>query len=83
LVVGVRLGCINHALLTKLAIEAHGARFAGWIANTLATAMPSLKENLETLTRLLGEPPLDTVPALAPGAPPLELVAAAAALGRR
>ena len=104
LVVGVRLGCINHALLTKLAIESHGARFAGWIANTgaavtsptgtlvhgssglahgsagLTTAMPRLKENLETLTRLLGEPPLETVPTLAPGAPPLELVTAAAAL---
>jgi dethiobiotin synthetase len=80
LVVGVRLGCINHALLTKLAIEAHGARFAGWIANTLAAAMPRLKENLETLTRVLGEPALATVPALTPCAPPLELAAAAAAL---
>jgi dethiobiotin synthetase len=82
-VVSVRLGCINHALLTKLAIESHGARFAGWIANTLATAMPRLKENLETLTRLLGEPPLETVPTLVPGAPPLELSAAAAALCTR
>ena len=80
LVVGVRLGCINHALLTKLAIEAHGLHFAGWIANTLATAMPRLKENLDTLTRMLGEPPLEAVPTLAPGAPPLELATAAAAL---
>jgi dethiobiotin synthetase len=90
LVVGVRLGCINHALLTKLAIEAQGARFAGWIANTgaavtspagtRATAMPRLKENLDTLTRMLGEPPLETVPLLAAGAPPLELANAAAAL---
>jgi dethiobiotin synthetase len=83
LVVGVRLGCINHALLTKLAIESHGARFAGWIANTLATAMPRLKENLETLTRMLGEPPLETVPVLAPGASSLELTAAAGALCMR
>lgn len=83
LVVGVRLGCINHALLSKLAIESHGARFAGWIANTLAAAMPRLKENLDTLTRLLGEPPLETVPALVPGAPPLVLTAAAAALQAR
>jgi dethiobiotin synthetase len=83
LVVGVRLGCINHALLTKLAIESHGARFAGWIANTLATAMPRLKENLDTLTRMLGAAPLDIVPALAPGASPLELAAAAAALYKR
>jgi dethiobiotin synthetase len=83
LVVGVRLGCINHALLSKLAIESHGARFAGWIANTLAAEMPRLKENLDTLTQLLGEPPLATVPVLAPGAPPLELTAAAAALHAR
>jgi dethiobiotin synthetase len=83
LVVGVRLGCINHALLTKLAIESHGARFAGWIANTLATAMPRLKENLDTLTRMFGEAPLDIVPALAPGASPLELAAAAATLYKR
>ena len=94
LVVGVRLGCINHALLTKLAIESHGARFAGWIANTLSSglahgsaglgnAMPRLKENLETLTRMLGGPPLETVPVLAPGAPALELTAAAAALCTR
>jgi dethiobiotin synthetase len=89
LVVGVRLGCINHALLTKLAIESHGARFAGWIANTLPSgpaldnAMPRLKENLETLTRMLGAPPLETVPVLAPDAPPLELTAAAAALCTR
>jgi dethiobiotin synthetase len=80
LVVGMRLGCINHALLTKLAIESHGARFAGWIANTLAAAMPRLKENLDTLTRMLDEPPLEIVPALTSGAPPLELAAAAAAL---
>lgn len=83
LVVGVRLGCINHALLTRLAIESHGARFAGWIANTLVSAMPRLKENLDTLTRMLGEPPIDTVPVLAPGAPPLELAAAAATLCAR
>ena len=83
LVVGVRLGCINHALLTKLAIESHGARFAGWIANTLATAMPRLKENLDTLTRMFGEPPLDIVPALAPGASPLELAGAAGTLYKR
>ena len=83
LVVGVRLGCINHALLTKLAIESHGARFAGWIANTLATPMPRLKENLESLRRMLGGPPLDIVPVLAAGAPPLQLPAAAAALCAR
>ncbi len=80
LVVGVRLGCINHALLTKLAIETHGARFAGWFANTIDPAMPRRAENLETLTRLLGQPPLATVPAQSPNSPPLELAEATARL---
>lgn len=79
-VVGVRLGCINHALLTRLAIETHGARFAGWIANTIDPAMPRRAENLETLTRLLGKPPLTTVPLLSTSAPAFELPAAAAQL---
>jgi dethiobiotin synthetase len=80
LVVGMRLGCINHALLTKLGIEACGARFAGWVANTIDPAMARPAENLETLVRLLGEPPLAIVPHLAPESPPLELAAAAESL---
>jgi dethiobiotin synthetase len=80
LVVGVRLGCINHARLTKLAIESHSARLAGWIANTIDPVMSRRKENLETLTRELGEPPLAVVPSLPPGAAPLELRDAAARL---
>jgi dethiobiotin synthetase len=81
LVVGIRLGCINHARLTKLAIETqHQAHLKGWIANTIDPAMPRQKENLETLTRHLGEPPLAIVPSLAPGAAPLELHEAAAQL---
>jgi dethiobiotin synthetase len=79
-VVGLRLGCVNHALLTKLAIEAHGASFAGWVANTIDPAMERRLENLETLTRLIGEPPLAIVPPLAPGARPLQLTDAAAEL---
>ncbi len=78
LVVGIRLGCINHAHLTRLAIEqSHGAGMAGWIANTIDPAMPRQKENLETLTRQLGAPPLAIVPCLKPGAPPLTLHEAA------
>ena len=80
LVVGVRLGCINHALLSKLAIESHGTTFAGWIANTVDPAMPRQKENLETLTRGLGAPPLEIVPHLAPDSPPLLLTEAATKL---
>ena len=80
LVVGVRLGCISHARLTKLAIESHGARLAGWIANTIDPVMPRRKENLETLTRQLGAAPLAIVPALAATAAPLALHEAATQL---
>jgi dethiobiotin synthetase len=80
LVVGVKLGCINHALLTKLAIESQGATFAGWIANTLDPAMLKQKENLEMLTRGLGSPPLEIVPWQPAHAPPLVLTEAATRL---
>lgn len=73
MVVGMRLGCINHALLTKLAIESHGAHFAGWVANAIDPAMARRTENLETLIRLIGEPPLTIVPPLTPEAAPLQL----------
>ncbi|MDB6010284.1 MAG: dethiobiotin synthase [Gammaproteobacteria bacterium] len=77
LVVGVRLGCINHALLTKLAIESHGAQFAGWIANTIDPGMSRQKENLETLAKQLGAAPLAVVLELAAIAAPLALHEAA------
>jgi dethiobiotin synthetase len=80
LVVGVRLGCINHALLTKLAIESHGTTFAGWIANMVDPAMPRQKENLETLARGLGAPPLAIVPRQKPDSPLLVLTEAASQL---
>jgi dethiobiotin synthetase len=83
LVVGLRLGCINHALLTKLAIESHGARLAGWVANSIDPEMARPKENLETLVRLLGETPLAVVPTQPPHAPRLELIDAAAELYKR
>jgi dethiobiotin synthetase len=77
LVVGVRLGCINHALLTKLAIDSQGTRFAGWIANTVDPSMPRRKENLETLAYRLGVQPLADVPRRAIDSPPLVLKEAA------
>lgn len=49
LVVGLRLGCINHALLTAHAIRARGLRLAGWIGNSVSPAMPWLDENVATL----------------------------------
>ena len=80
LVVGLRLGCINHALLTKLAIESCGAPLAGWIANSIDPRLARRAENLETLERVLAQPPLAVVPFLSPEAAPLELTGMAAKL---
>lgn len=62
MVVGVKLGCLNHAQLTQLAIEARGVSFAGWIANHADPSMERAQENLTALERLLGEPALAHVP---------------------
>jgi dethiobiotin synthetase len=63
LVVGLRLGCLNHALLTRAAIRASALPFAGWIANGLDTPMALARDNLETLATRFGRPPLAVVPA--------------------
>ena len=63
LVVGIRLGCLNHALLTREALRARGMVFAGWIANKLATEMPLANANIETLSSRFGTDPLAIVPA--------------------
>lgn len=62
LVVGLRLGCLNHALLTREAIRSQGLPFAGWIANKLATEMPLADANIETLASRFGVSPLGVVP---------------------
>lgn len=62
LVVGVRLGCLNHALLTAEAIRSRGLRFAGWVANILDPAMIGLGQNLEALQERLQAPRLGVVP---------------------
>lgn len=64
LVVGMRLGCLNHALLTRESIRARGLPFAGWIANRLATEMPLCAANIDTLTTRFGTPPLGVVPSI-------------------
>ena len=68
LVVGLRLGCINHALLTAEAVRARGLRLAGWVANTVDPAMAEPQANLETLEHWLAEgfgaPRLGFVPRL-------------------
>jgi dethiobiotin synthetase len=62
MVVGMRLGCLNHAQLTWSAIAASRCRRAGWIANGIDPAMPAADANLQTLSQRLGEPPLATIP---------------------
>jgi dethiobiotin synthetase len=63
LVVGMRLGCINHALLTVEAIQARGLRLAGWVANTIGP-MTLLQENIATLEHLIPAPLIGVVPEL-------------------
>ena len=62
LVVGLRLGCLNHALLTAQAIGAAGLPFAGWIANAIDPAMPAREENVAALAARLGAPLLGQLP---------------------
>lgn len=64
LVVGIRLGCINHALLTAQAIRMDGVKIAGWVANILDTEMLRMDENIDTLKQMLIEPCLGVVPSL-------------------
>ena len=65
LVVGLRLGCINHALLTAEAIIARGLVLAGWVANELEAPMPFADENIEALLLRLPAPLLGRLPRLA------------------
>jgi dethiobiotin synthetase len=66
LVVGLRLGCLNHARLTLEAIERSGrCRFVGWIGCQVDPDFARLDVNLDTLARLLGQPALAVVPHLA------------------
>lgn len=62
LVVGLRLGALNHALLTAQAIRAAGLPLAGWIGNCLSPEMPYLDENLAYLREHLGAPLLGVLP---------------------
>ena len=64
LVVGLRLGCINHALLTAEAIRARGLTLVGWVANTVDAAMPHVADNLASLHSGLAAPCWGHVPRL-------------------
>jgi dethiobiotin synthetase len=62
LVVGMQLGCINHALLTAEAIHRDGLQLAAWVANQPGLRMDCHEENLDTLRQLLPAPLLGDVP---------------------
>ncbi|WP_070884510.1 dethiobiotin synthase [Pseudomonas argentinensis] len=64
LVVGVRLGCINHALLSADAIVADGLTLAGWVANGVDPHVTRLEDNLATLAERLAAPCIGQVPFL-------------------
>ncbi|MDR2259396.1 MAG: dethiobiotin synthase [Azoarcus sp.] len=72
LVVGMRLGCINHALLTAEAIANRNLRLAGWVANSIQPDMPYHDSNIATLCRRIDAPLLGALP-YAPGADPAGL----------
>lgn len=67
LTVGLRLGCLNHALLTRESLATRRIPFAGWIANAIDPHLDRAEENLATLSARLGQPPLARIPFLEPG----------------
>lgn len=69
LVVGMRLGCINHALLTAEAIRRDGLELVGWVANQAGERMTCHEENMATLQAMLPAPLLGEVPKLDPWDP--------------
>ncbi len=69
LVVGLRLGCLNHALLTAEAIRARGLKLAGWVANRVDPGMEFVDENIAYLSRHLGAPCWAELPYLASPSP--------------
>jgi dethiobiotin synthetase len=70
LVVGLRLGCLSHALLTREAIRSQGLPFAGWIANKMAVEMPLAAANIDTLAGRFGLSPLAIIPSGFPASTP-------------
>ncbi|QSX39025.1 dethiobiotin synthase [Shewanella sedimentimangrovi] len=69
LVVGMKLGCLNHAMLTQEAIKADGLRIAGWVANRVDAHMACFEENLQTLREVMDSPCLGVIPHLADADP--------------
>lgn len=69
LVVGLRLGCINHALLSARAISADGCRLIGWIGNRIDPTMARVEDNVATLRERLSAPCLGVLPHADPADP--------------
>jgi len=62
LVVGLRLGCLNHALLTQESVQRRGLRLAGWVINRIDAHMPAADDNAATLRERLFSPCLGDLP---------------------
>jgi dethiobiotin synthetase len=62
MVTGVRLGCLNHAMLTAEAIAARGLALSGWVANIIDADMMSAEENILSLQQKIAAPMLGVVP---------------------
>lgn len=67
MVVGLRLGCLNHALLTADAIARRGLQLAGWVANLVDPEMRHIQANIEALQARLPAPLLGCIPRLIDG----------------
>ncbi|MBI3044768.1 MAG: dethiobiotin synthase [Betaproteobacteria bacterium] len=78
MVVGMRLGCLNHALLTAAAIADRGLTLAGWVANHIDPQMAAARENVRALEALVGAPLLARI-AFAENPEPAAIAAALAA----
>lgn len=75
LVVGVRLGCLNHAALSALAVRARGLDLVGWIATRIDPTMPAAERNVAWLAQTLGAPFLADLPTRESSLPPAVLAA--------
>src|SRR3990167_1890734 len=62
LVVGVRLGCLNHTLLSAQAMQTSGVKLVGWVANCIDPSMTFQQENIDTLKKRLTAPCLGIIP---------------------
>ena len=72
LVVGLRLGCVNHAVLTQEAIQRRGLTLAGWVANEVDPDFTFVDENIESLQDYLNVPCLGRVPFMSERSSPIE-----------